>query len=72
MKILSSILLCLVCWISLSHSIKRRYIGVGEPKSSQNRNAIDFEDKWFLQKLDHFNPINNITWKQVLIINKNK
>lgn len=25
----------------------------------------DFPDLWFMQKLDHFNPNNEITWKQV-------
>lgn len=34
-------------------------------KSRVKRNDEDENDEWFVQKLDHFNPIDNTTWKQV-------
>lgn len=47
----------------------RRFDGnVGHPTDFQGslRNAGD-EDLWFEQKLDHFEPMNDKTWKQVCI-----
>lgn len=65
MKIILCVVLCVVWWSSPIHSIKKRYVGIGEPNMPNNRRVIDVEDKWFLQKLDHFNPTNNRTWEQV-------
>lgn len=40
-------------------------IGLGEPNSPPSFRTLITEDEWFIQKLDHFNPTNNRTWKQV-------
>lgn len=40
-------------------------IGLGEPNAAIMTNA-NVEDKWFEQKLDHFNPTDVRTWNQVM------
>lgn len=65
MKLAIRIFLCYVCWSSPAYSINyKKHIGVGEPNSPITRNHIS-EDKWFVQKLDHFNYMDTRTWKQV-------
>lgn len=57
-------LFCL--WKSPSvNSLKQIHVGLGEPNLPINTNAINLEDKWYEQKLDHFNPTDTRTWKQV-------
>lgn len=51
--------------ISSVNSIKDIRVGLGEPIIPINTNVIDVEDKWFVQNLDHFNPTDTRTWKQV-------
>lgn len=44
----------------------RRFDGnVGHPTDYHGRLGSDGEDLWFTQKLDHFEPMNDKTWKQV-------
>lgn len=46
----------------------RRYGGnIGHPVDSKGllRDADDNEDLWFTQNLNHFDPMNLQTWKQV-------
>jgi hypothetical protein len=43
-------------------------VGVGEPNTPENKNVNDVKDKWFIQKLDHFNPTDGRTWKQVFYL----
>ncbi|XP_060847283.1 putative serine protease K12H4.7 [Rhopalosiphum padi] len=64
MKFICCVFLCGVLWSSPSHSFKKIRVGLGEPNSPLTKNVIDVEDKWFIQKLDHFNPTDNRTWKQ--------
>lgn len=65
MRFILCVLWCLVWWNSPTSGFKKRLLGLGEPNSPEIRNAINVEDKWFVQKLNHFNPIDNRTWKQV-------
>lgn len=48
----------------------RRFGGnVGHPTDSKGLLSSDEnEDLWFVQKLDHFEPMNTKTWKQVTIL----
>ncbi|VVC45708.1 Alpha/Beta hydrolase fold,Peptidase S28 [Cinara cedri] len=66
--------LCLFTFLlwksSTVNSIKQKYVGLGEP-NSPTTDLINFEDKWFQQKLDHFNPTETRTWKQRYQVNKN-
>lgn len=55
-----------VWWISPVYSVKKLHVGLGEPNSPENRNIFDVEDKWFEQNLNHFDPTDGRTWKQVL------
>lgn len=66
-SILLCMLWCCVWWTSPAYSIKKLRVGLGEPNSPVNKNIIEVEDKWFEQKLDHFNPTDGRTWKQVLM-----
>lgn len=64
------LLLCtILCRISLSstalYNTNKNLIGVGKPTDSHNTLRLVFEDKWFVQKLDHFNPTDTRRWKQV-------
>jgi len=55
-------------WIIPTYSwkpIKNVRIGLGEPNSVKTTNTT-CEDKWFVQKLDHYNPTEYRTWNQVL------
>lgn len=53
-------------WMSLpANGIKNILLGLGEPNSPESSRIMNTEDEWFIQKLDHFNPTNNRTWKQV-------
>jgi len=65
MKFILCLFLCGVLWSSPSYSLKKIRVGLGEPNSPLTKSVINIEDKWFLQKLDHFNPTDNRTWKQV-------
>lgn len=65
MKFICCVFLCGILWSSPSHSLKKIRVGLGEPNPPLTKNVIDIEDKWFIQKLDHFNPTDNRTWKQV-------
>lgn len=66
MKLVIGILICYVSWYSPAYTINyKKLIGVGEPNSPTTRNSIS-EDKWFVQKLDHFNYTDTRTWKQVI------
>jgi len=57
-------------WMSLpANGIKNILIGLGEPNSPESLRTLNIEDEWFIQKLDHFNPTNNKTWKQVPKLN---
>lgn len=40
-------------------------IGIGDPKSSDLFNELP-EDKYFSQKLDHFDSTDETTWRQVI------
>lgn len=46
--------------------MKNILIGLGEPNEPELLKAMDAEDEWFIQKLDHFNHTDNRTWKQVI------
>lgn len=66
------ILFCLfsfcVCWSTAkTHKLINHFNGIGEPDSPTTRNALP-ENKWFIQKLDHFNSSDTRTWRQVEII----
>lgn len=52
----------------------RRYGGnIGHPSDSKGfLRSEDNEDLWFTQKLDHSDPMNVQTWKQVDILNSIK
>lgn len=65
MRIVSCVIWCWILWYSPTCSVKR--MGLGEPISLVNANAIVIEDNWFVQKIDHFDPTNNNTWKQVIL-----
>ncbi|XP_001949662.1 putative serine protease K12H4.7 [Acyrthosiphon pisum] len=70
MKFILCVFLFGVLWSSPSYSLKKIRVGLGEPNSPLTKNVIDTEDKWFLQKLDHFNPTDNRTWKQRYQVNQ--
>lgn len=72
MKILTCVLLCLFWWSSPIHSMKKIFMGIDNQKPSLYKGHTEFKDRWFLQKLDHFNPTNNKTWKQVYKLKKLK
>jgi len=44
-----------------------KLVGVGRPNSVASGKSLVIENKWFTQKVDHFNPTDTRTWKQVLI-----
>lgn len=48
----------------------RKFDGnVGHPTDFKGRLGNDGDnDLWFTQKLDHFEPVNDKTWKQVRLI----
>jgi len=68
MKFIFCGLLYAVLWSSSSHGLKKIRVGLGEPNLPLTKNVFNVEDKWFVQKLDHFNPTDNRTWKQVMYI----
>ncbi|XP_001947565.2 putative serine protease K12H4.7 [Acyrthosiphon pisum] len=41
-----------------------KLVGVGRPNSVATARSLIIEDKWFKQKVDHFNPSDTRTWKQ--------
>lgn len=65
MKFIFCVLWLFVWLSSPANSIKNLLIGLGEPNSPLLLKSMNFEDEWFVQKLDHFNPTDNRTWKQV-------
>lgn len=56
-------------WWSTAQAYRmiNQFDGIGEPKSPTTINVIT-EDRWFIQKLDHFNSSDTRTWRQVAII----
>lgn len=65
MKFKVCVFVCFVWCSSPASSIKNLRVGLGEPNAVENKTLNEFEDKWFVQKLDHFNPTDTRTWKQV-------
>lgn len=59
------VLICCISWYSLVNCLPNGSFGSGEPPNLPGTNAF-IVDQWFVQKLDHFDPTNNKTWKQVL------
>ncbi|XP_050530554.1 putative serine protease K12H4.7 [Daktulosphaira vitifoliae] len=68
MRFITFTFLCCV-WLNVATQSRRFLIGLGEPNSPDINNAKHITDEWFEQKLDHFNPIDNRTWKQRYQIN---
>lgn len=66
MKVILFVFWCCFLWSSPVYSLKKILVGAGEPNTPENKNVIAVEDEWFIQKLDHFNPTDGRTWKQVL------
>jgi len=61
------VLWCCLWWVSSAHkSSFMRLVGVGRPYSPASSRSLMIENKWFEQKVDHFNPTDTRTWKQVL------
>jgi len=66
---------CLWCGLSAHFSSFTTLVGIGEPNarptligtSLKARNKNFLRQDFITQKLDHFNPSDNRTWKQVLI-----
>ncbi|KAL5238760.1 hypothetical protein ACI65C_006170 [Semiaphis heraclei] len=54
---------------SQANSMKNILIGLGEPNSPASLRTMNTEDEWYIQKLDHFNPTDNRTWKQRYQVN---
>ncbi|XP_026821107.1 putative serine protease K12H4.7 [Rhopalosiphum maidis] len=56
---------CCLWYGSLANgSSSMKFGGIGEPNIPILVRSSIFENKWFEQKLDHFNPIDTRTWKQ--------
>lgn len=53
------------CWKFL-HFGRSSGGNLGKPHSQKLVNSVIIPEQWFTQKLDHFSPKNEITWKQVL------
>jgi pimeloyl-ACP methyl ester carboxylesterase len=49
---------------SANESSSMKLGGIGKPNLPISARSLIFENKWFEQKLDHFNPIDTRTWKQ--------
>ncbi|XP_060847785.1 putative serine protease K12H4.7 [Rhopalosiphum padi] len=65
---------CFILWLfmwlsSPTNSMKNVLIGLGEPNEPESLKAMNAEDEWFTQKLDHFNHTDNRTWKQRYQVN---
>lgn len=47
-----------------------RFVGgnLGVPSGGFEESNLIVKTEWFLQRLDHFNPTDTRTWKQVFII----
>ncbi|XP_025192131.1 putative serine protease K12H4.7 [Melanaphis sacchari] len=57
-------------WLNSSaNSMKNILIGLGEPNEPESLRAMEAEDEWFIQKLNHFNHTDNRTWKQRYQVN---
>lgn len=57
------------CWKNFHHG--RGFGGnLGKPGNGSLVYSDEFPEQWFTQKLDHFNPNNEVTWKQVGIMFK--
>lgn len=57
------------CWKSFHFG--RSFGGnLGKPRNNNSVLPEPFPEMWFTQKLDHFNPNNEVTWKQVRILTK--
>lgn len=63
----------LVCTVTLLALLSLFSLGEGQHKGFRNFNlkfntrkeALRFEEQWFIQKLDHFNGADSRVWKQV-------
>jgi len=76
MSLIFCLLWCCLWWgSSAEFSSFTSLVGLGAPTSAFIRarsikmslNQFNIEDSWIIQKLDHFNPNDKRTWKQVLI-----
>jgi len=68
MNLIFYVLWCCVWWGASAHKISyMRLVGVGKPNLPASSKSLIIENKWFNQKVDHFNPTDTRTWKQVLI-----
>lgn len=52
------------CW-RVFHFGRSSGGNLGNPESHKLLSTENVTDKWFTQNLDHFNPNNEVTWKQV-------
>lgn len=70
MNLIFCVVWCCLWWGSLANESRsyKKLAGIGKPNITAVLTRRIFENKWFEQKLDHFNPIDTRTWKQVLII----
>ncbi|XP_025192142.1 putative serine protease K12H4.7 [Melanaphis sacchari] len=65
MNLIFCVVWCCLWWGSLANeSSFMKLVGVGKPYLPISTRSLVFENKWFEQKLDHFNPIDTRTWKQ--------
>jgi len=68
MNLIFCVLWCCI-WIGASadKGSFMKLVGIGKPNSPATARSMAIENKWFKQKVDHFNPTDKRTWKQVLI-----
>jgi len=67
MNLIFCVFWCCFWWVSSAHKISFiRLISEGKPHSSFASRVLNVENKWFKQKVDHFNPTDTRTWMQVL------
>lgn len=75
MRVIIGVILCHVWYESLvySHGIfgkndsYHRVTKFLQLPAESKLKSIDFEEKWFVQPVDHFNPSDNRTWTQACI-----
>ncbi|XP_050530553.1 putative serine protease K12H4.7 [Daktulosphaira vitifoliae] len=69
MKIIFFGVLYCIGWNNAIKSTKL-LIGLGEPNSPEEiSRSVPYTNRWFIQKLDHFNPTDKRTWKQKYQVN---
>ncbi|XP_022176436.1 putative serine protease K12H4.7 [Myzus persicae] len=65
MNLIFCVLWCCVWSGSLAHNGSfMRLVGVGKPNLTTTTRSLIIENKWFKQKVDHFNPSDKRTWNQ--------